>query len=306
MASKASRASKTSKKKKRSKYAVKVGALGPASYWLDLSELQRVKTRQYIKEGLQGYVRTDGINVPGARRIYKGLEASSGYDLRHIERWSLARLRHATVRIQALNTLTGRPFAILIPRTKKQRLAAQKFTGQNLPYQKEMIVPVQFTNRDVAIFRDNKVAIERKFPGGSKTLKQRFLFADYLQAGESAPVTFRGMVDITNRMMPYMPAKVYGQPAFYVLLTVQYGPIGNSAEYGGIPDLLFRYFSHYDPGMNQYPGHETFAEHVIGFQMVGTFAQMSAYEIQRDRLKTDRKKRNKLRFSKRSKATGRR
>lgn len=306
MASKASKASKAGKKKKRSKHAIKVGALGPAAHWLDLSVLQRAQTRQYIKEGLRGYTRTDGVKVPGARRIYKGLEASKGYDLRHIERWSAARLKTARNRIQSLNTLTGRPFAVLIPRTKKQRLEAQKFSGQNLPYQKEMIIPVQLTGRDKAIFRDSKVAIERKFPGGSKTLKQRFLFSDYLKSGESAPVTFSGMVGITKRMMPDMPAHVYGKPAFYTLVTVQYGPIGRSAEQEVILDLLRYYYTTYDPGTKGFPGHADFAEQVIGFQMVGTFAQMSAYEIQRDRLSIERKKRNKLRFSKRSKAIGRR
>ncbi len=116
-----------------------IGSLGPQPHWLRMSIADRQKTKNYIKNGLLGWTR-DGVKIPAARKIYSGLSAEHGYDLRHIERWSAAKLSTARNRIQSLNTLTSRPFAVLIPRSKKQRIAAQKFTGQTFPYQKEMIV----------------------------------------------------------------------------------------------------------------------------------------------------------------------
>ena len=310
-----------SKKKKRSKHAIKIGALGPKPYWLRMSIDERAITRQYIKEGLQGYIREDGTAIPGARRIYKGLEASKGYDLRHIERWSKQRLDYARRQVQALNTLTARPFSVVIPRTKKQRKEAQSFTGQNLPNQKEMIVPIQIQGRDIARFQNGKLSVERKFPSGSKTIHTRYLFADYMRPDENLrerlkdsdlsvgvldqPSTFREMQAITERMLLDMPLNVYGQPAYYTLLTVQYGPVGRSATKEKIMDLLVHYFTRYDPGGTAYKNHEEFVEQVIGFQMVGTFAQMAKYQIEREQRALARKKKNKLRFSKRARTTGR-
>src|ERR1700677_5215766 len=107
----------------------KIGAMGPQPHWLQMSIAEREKTKRYIKEGLAGYVRSDGISIPAARRIYSGLNAADGYDLRHVERWSAAKLDHARKRIQALNTLTSRPFSVIIPRNQAQRKAAQSYTG---------------------------------------------------------------------------------------------------------------------------------------------------------------------------------
>ena len=77
----------------------KLGSLGPQPHWLRMSVDQRQKTKNYIKNGLLGWVRDDGVKIPGARRIYEGLEAEKGFDLRHIERWSAQRLSIARNRI---------------------------------------------------------------------------------------------------------------------------------------------------------------------------------------------------------------
>jgi hypothetical protein len=302
----------------------KKGSAGPSTHWLNMSVAQRAKTKQYIKEGLNGHIRQDGVSIPGARRIFSGLDAKHGFDLRHVERWSAAKLNTARTRIQTLNTLTSRPFSVIVPRTKKQREAAKKFTGQDAPRQKEYITQVQIQGRDKARFLDGKVAIERKFPSGSKTIKQRFLFKDYLQPGESlkdllnsneglseadieedlaeetlqAPSTFRQMVEVTLRMLKDMPVKVYGEPAFYAIVSPQYGPIGRTATHGRVISLLQEYMNTYDPGGEEYRGHQQFAEVIVGFQMIGTKVQLTEYEIlQRERAERA-KERKRLRFSK--------
>jgi len=291
----------------------KIGSLGPQPHWMRLSIADRAKTKEYIKAGLQGYERSDGVSIPGARRLYEGLRASQGYDLRHIERWSAAKLKTARNRIQSLNTLTSRPFAIVIPRTTKQKIEAKKFTGQNQPHQKEFIAQIQVQGRDKVVFRKGKIGIERQFPSGSKTIKQRYLFRDYLRVNESlrellddeelddetldSPTTFREMREVTKRMMLEMPKNVYGQPAYFALITPQYGPIGRSVTHSKVLDLIDEYFSRYDPGGTGYKGHEEFAEHIIGFQMIGTKTQMDEFQRERARLKTFRKQQNKLRFN---------
>lgn len=273
----------------------KVGALGPQPYWLRMSLTERERTKQYIKESFNGYVRADGVAVPSLRRVYSGFDATHGYDLRHIERWPAAKLKSARNRIESLNTFTGRPFAVVTPHTKGQRRAVQNFTGQTLASQKAFIVPVQDPKRDEIHFKKGKIAVERKFPGGTKTLKQRFLFVDYMR---EQPQTFRQMRAVTKQMMKDMPKNVYGQPAFYTMLTRQYGPIGNSSSHARIPDLLEMYFNKYDKGGGFYKGHEAFAEQVIGYQMIGTKAQYTAFELETNRLRELRKQRRKLRFYK--------
>jgi hypothetical protein len=300
----------------------KLGTQGPQPYWLRMSVAERAKTKAYIKAGFQGYERADGVTIPSARRIYSGLDATHGYDLRHIERWPAAKLKTARERLQSLNTLTSRPFAIVIPRTAKQRKAAQRYTGQDLRYQKEMIVAVQDPKLDKIVFRENKVAVERTLKHGSKTIKQRYLFADYLlpeesleedeEEGEeetdetfSVPTSFLEMVAITKRMLPDMPKKYYGRDVYYTLLTTQYGPIGESFLHRRILEKLYEYHNTYGTSK----GHQAFAEAVIGFQMVGTYVSAVAYENLRSEAKANRKRLKKLSFSKamskRARKTGR-
>jgi hypothetical protein len=299
----------------------KLGSSGPQPHWLRMSIAERAKTKAYIKAGLQGYERVDGVIIPGARKIYRGLSASDGYRLDHIERWPASKLKTARERIQALNTLTSRPFAVVVPRTPKQRKAAQKYTGQDLPYQKEMIVTVQDPKLDKIVFRNNQVAVERTLKGGSKTIKQRYLFADYLEPDEEVggeeesdeetgeiydvPMTFLDMVKIAKRMLPDMPAKYYGRDVYYTILTTQYGPIGESFLHKRIIEKLFEYHNTYGTSK----GHTAFAEAVIGFQMVGTYVSAVAYENLRNQAKANRKRLKKLSFSKamskRARTTGR-
>ncbi len=271
----------------------KLGALGPQPHWLRMSVEQRERTKNYIKNGLLGWER-DGIKIPAARNIYHSLDAKDGFDLRHIERWPAAKLATARNRIQSLNTLTSRPFTVLIPRSKKQRIAAQKYTGQNLPNQKQMIVQVQDSKHDKAVFRGNQVAIERTMPKGSKTIKQRYLFRDYIPANE-IPVTFLEMRKVTEQMLPDMPEKYYGRDVYYTLITVQFGPIGESFLHEDILQGLGDYHLRYGVGDQ----HKQFAEQIIGFQMVGTFVSAAAYQIERDRQKGLRKLRKKLVFGQR-------
>lgn len=301
-----------------------IGSAGPTAAWLKMSVAQRERTKQYIKEGFNGYTRDDGVNVPGIRRIYSGFDAATGFDLRHIERWPAARIAKARNRIQSLNTLTGRPFDVITPRTAKQKKAARDFTGQTLKDQKAMIVQVQLQGKDKAVFKNGKVGIERQFPSGSKTIKQRYLFKDYLKPSESlrdaideeeiddeeitddildAPSTFSDMLDITRRMLVDMPKNVYGQPAYYTLLTVQYGPIGGSATHGKVLDLLRKYMNQYDPGSQLFKGHEKFVEQVIGFNMIGTKLQYAQYELAQRERERKRKERRKLRFTAKKKET---
>lgn len=268
-----------------------LGALGPQPHWLRLSLSQREKTKQYIKEGLQGWVRDDGVSIPGARRVYVGLSSRDGYDLRHIERWTAAKLARARERIQSINTLTSRPFTVLIPRSKKQRVAAQKFTGQNLSYQKEMIAQVQDPKIDRVKFKDNKVITEREFKSGSKAVQQRYLFSDYTT---DEPNTFLKMRAVTKKMLPDMPQKYFGRDVYYTIITTQYGPIGESVLHEDLLNHLVDYHNRYDPSRQ----HQHFAEQVIGFQMVGTYVSAAAYQRARDENKAKRKQMKKLRFAK--------
>lgn len=270
----------------------KLGALGPAAHWLDLSPAERAKTKQYIKDAFLGYETTSGIKIPSLRNVYRDFESRNGYDLRHIERWSATKLKAAREHIQSLNTLTSRPFAVLIPRTAKQKRQAQSFTGQNITRQKEFIVQVQDTKTDTAKFKNGKVTIERSFRDGEvKQIKQRYLFRDYLQRGEQMPVSFAQMRKVTERMLPDMPENHYKRWVYYTLTTAQYGPIGNPQPKKNVLDLLAEYHERYDNNRM----HKEFAEQIVGFTMIGTQAAATAYILQSDYRKRTKRK---LRFTK--------
>jgi len=308
----------------------KIGSLGPQPHWLRMSVSERAKTKEYIKSGLQGYERDDGTKIPGARRIFTGLAANEGFDLRHIERWPAAKLKTARHKIQTLNTLTSRPFAVIVPRSEKQKKEAQKFTGQNTRTQKEFITQVQIQSRDRAVFRKGKVGIERTFPSGSKTIKQRYLFRDYLRLDESlreqldeleefddeveleefddevldSPTTIREMIDVTKRMLLEMPKNVYGQLAYYSMITPLYGPFGRAVTHSKVLDLIADYALRYDPGGTSPHGRAAdFGEHIIGFQMIGNQSQKDQFQLERERIKRMRKERNKLRVTIKRKQT---
>ena len=275
-----------------SKSKKKLGALGPQPHWLRMSQLQRERTKQYIKEGLQGYTRPDGVKIPSARDLFRHMNASDGFDLRHIERWSAQKLASARQRVQAINTLTSRPFDVLHPRTHKQIKSAKTYTGQDMPQQKGFVVQVQNMKMDTATFRQNKVVVEREFKNGSKQVEQRFLFRDYNNGKQ--PITFPGMRRSTERMMKEMPEKYRGSKVYYTLITAQYGPIGRSIFKERLLEELSNYHSQYGNSSM----HRHFAEQVIGYQMVGTYAQAAKYQIEREHLPAHRKKMKKLRFAK--------
>jgi hypothetical protein len=97
-----------------------------------------------------------------------------------------------------------------------------------------------------------------------------------------------------EELLPPMPDRYRGQKVYYTLLSVQYGPLGRSVFRERLAEELMRYGARYDNN-NQHKG---FAEQIIGFQMVGTLAQASAYQNLRDEVKRNRKKLKKLRFQK--------
>jgi len=301
-----------------------------------MSVSQRERTKQYIKEGLRGYERTDGISIPGARRIYRGFDASYGYDLRHIERWPAARLKAAREHIQSINTLTGRPFAVIVPRSKKQRIAAQKYSGQDLPRQKEMIVAVQDPKIDKIVFRNNKVAVERTMRTGSKAIQQRYLFEDYLVPGEAARLLKEELQNELGKDLPDdrleeieeelsdLEEAIDSEPTLDMPVTFmqmrevtkrmlkdmpkkQYGRDVYytilTTQYGPVGESILHedvlsHLAYYHSTYGMDKQHVRFAEQVIGFQMVGTFVSATAYERERQRNKEKRKRLNKLRFSK--------
>jgi hypothetical protein len=270
---------------------LKKGSLGPQPYWLQMSVAERARTKQYIKESLQGYRRADGIDVPGLRKIYSGFTADNGFDLRHIERWPSSKMKSARKYIAQLNTLTGRSFQVLTPRTAKQKKAAKIFTGQDLQRQKKMIVAVQDAKHDTPKFKNNQVVIERKFPSGTKQIEQRYLFRDYNNGIQ--PITFIEMRRVTKTMLPDMPERYRGGWVYYTLLTVQYGSIGQSVPKKNIMDLLAEYHARYEKATQ----HQGFAETVIGYNMVGSDGQAMKYQIEREHQIRKRKQLKRLRFS---------
>ncbi len=268
------------------KRKTKIGALGPTPAWLKLSVPVRARVKTDIKLGLRL-----------ARKLYKGLTPDEGFDLRHVERWSAAKLKKARERIAQARTLTSRPYQLKTPTTRAQRKKLQTFTGQDLPYQTRFVVHVQDTKLDKVRIQRGQVTIVREYPSGAKGYQRVYRFRDY--NNNQQPATFNGMKRITRKMLADMPATIRKKPVYYILQTVPHGNIGSAVTKSRVMDLLERYHNQYDADKR----HTGFAEVVIGFYMTGSDAQTTREEKQRAQYRRFYAKNKKLVFTKPMKAT---
>lgn len=270
----------------------KIGAKGPTPAWLRLSIAQREKLKADIKLGFQGEER-NGIKIPGVRRVFTGYAADEGFDLRHIERWSAAKLSRARHDIAVIRTLSSRSFDVKTPVTRKQRKRLQTYTGQNRKTQKAYIVHVS-ENQKIRFIKGQLTEVKVHAGKKERSFRRLYLFEDY---SDFKPTTFEEMADVTMRMLPDMPDKIKGRGVFYALNSISLGAIGNYVRKSRILDLLAEFHQRYD-NSNMHKG---FGEAINGFVMSGTEVQIKKQEAQKRQYKSFYDPTKKLKFSERTK-----
>jgi hypothetical protein len=276
----------------------KLGQTGPSSYWLKLSPSEREHLKRDIKLGFKGEELPAGLKRPSVRRVFNDVTPDDGFDLRHIERWDLRKIKKARERIAMVRTLTARPFVVKTPTTAKQKRALKHYTNLDLDSYRSFIVPVQDNKLDRIRIQEGKVTMVREYPGGGKGYQRLYLFKDY--NGGKQPTTFNDMRRIVKKMLPDMPASIKGRDVSYILYTVPHGQIGNSASKDRVETLLTAYHNQYDA--NQ--AHKGFAESVTGIYMSGTDIQIAKAEKKLSDFKRSYRMTKKLRLSKRQRITG--
>ena len=99
--------------------------------------------------------------------------------------------------------------------------------------------------------------------------------------------------DCKNTGYVDVPARKTNGKIYYTLIAVQYGPIGESVMHEDVLRLLSQYYTRYEKDTDQ---HLDFAQQIIGFQMVGTYASAAQYQVARDAMGRQRRQMKKLRF----------
>lgn len=252
----------------------KLGALGPTSAWLRVPVGERAKLKVDIIDG-----------VKKSRRLFKGLTAADGFDLRHPERWSTQKLNKARTLNAITRTLENKPFVLKTPTTKKQRRSLQNMTGLTRKDQKSYPI-FDVAPKEKIRFQDGAVIRVHEFEDKKKIVRRNFLFVDYLEEDEEPPATFKEMRELTQRMLPDMPGSMGGQPVSYGLYTAPHGVLGQLGSKSRLLSLLDQFFVQYD-APDKEPQHKGFAQAVIGWYMTGT-------NIQGKRLKKEREKYSKF------------
>lgn len=201
----------------------------------------RKQVLRYLREAIRGVPRGEGpggVRLPGLRDIYQGFSREDGYDLRHIQRWSLARVQRVQELAKELNHLTSVPFRVMTPRTRQQKQTLRSFTRQFEPTQRRYIVHVETRNYAVRFARRGKqLEIFRPERFGGYGRMRFWMFADYLGYQAETQDEF---IEATTRMLPDMPD--WG----FFSLWGTYGVMGTPQPKKSLLAVLAQYFSEGD------------------------------------------------------------
>lgn len=255
---------------------------GPAAWFLDLTPDQRREQLAYLK-----------LTTKQLRKTFTGFDSEKGYDLRHPERWPAQRRAQVQAYGAYLHQLTSgdRPYLIVPARSKGQKRALQRRTGQGLRRQKAFILHTEAPSNTRVIFkRDRKtrrVEIEvRRAVRGGEIVVRDFLFRELVGY---QPFTFEEMQDALDEMLALehsdgalvMPPEFpedSGNEAYYSMLSELHGPISAPIPYSMLRAHLVQWQEEYGNTL-----HEGFAETLIGYRLQGTEGMADAEYNERDR-----------------------
>lgn len=259
----------------------------PAPWVLDIQDLstRRLRINQLRQD------------VQELRKIFRGFEARQGFDVRHPENWSAARVAKARRYGLRMRQLKSTPHVIARPRTQAQRDALMKHVAQPWPNQKAFIVHTPHPINTVVDYvlepavsipvyaaaltfvrqrpAQLRVQLVKQIHGG-ESLTQDFLFREILgyQPGLVGPGgTYRvgqnpweDMVRATRALLPFMPKTTMSartgeqEEAWYTFISMPHDSIGAAIRYSEIVNSLQFDFSRYS---------DSFAGLILGFRYQG-------------------------------------
>lgn len=231
------------------------------------------------------------------RRVYKGFEASEGYDATRTETWSAQRRRQVQDYGGRVHNLKSTQHVIVSARTAQQHRALRLKTGQLSPRQKAYVihVPAPESTR-VRFVRERGVKgvraeIVRKVTDGEVFIRE-YLFREVTG---SQPQTFKAMRSAMAKMLSRLPSTVAGEEAYYTLLSEPHGPISTPVPKSMLLEKFQDWHDEYGTAAYIRLGHEDFAEQVIGVRLMGTrteaFTEANERLDRRARYQLDRRAR---------------
>lgn len=230
-------------------------------------------------------------DVKALRKIFTGFEAKDGFDARHPENWSAARVAKARRYGVRLHNLQSSPHVIVRPRSTAQREALLRHVAQPWPNLKAFVVHTPHpANTQVEYVREPprllpfhvtlpgrvRVQLVKKIRGGAQ-LTRDYLFREILgyQPGLSGPGgrfrkgrnPWEDMIHATRLMLPYMPDTAIsaqtGKPeeAWYTFVSMPHDSIGAAIRKSDLLSVLRSDYSRYSEG---------FAGLILGFRYQGS------------------------------------
>lgn len=186
------------------------------------------------------------------REYFNNFESIHGYDLTDIRRWSLHEVRQVEKYGEYLHHLTSQPHSRVAPRSKKQKLSLQTFTGQNLSNQKAYVVHKTHPDEVVKVTPTGHVIITRELKDGKGTLRGDYYFFRTLLGWQ--PFTWDDVYAATGELLPYMPE------GMYFIYSTLHGEIDAPQPKRSLLQIIQRYRMEY----NQ----KNFAQTIAGFKRI--------------------------------------
>lgn len=233
-----------------------------------------------------------GRRSGGLRDYFSGFDASDGYDMRHPETLSAARVSSIRKYGAYLHTLQSQPYIKVSPGKRKGfKRALQERTGQYLKRHRSYVYHTDKPGVTRVTYREGVLEERQKLKPKVEIIRQYYFFRDF--NGGRQPKTFASMVSLVEKkMLKAMPER------YYTFWTDLHGAIGAPFPKSSLLRELQRY-------ENQYGTHKGFAEGLLGFVFQGTQDQADSEYVnrlnrrtQRERQKTQesRMRQQRLRF----------
>lgn len=230
-------------------------------------------------------------DVQALREVFTGFDATDGYDVRHPESWSAARVKRVQRYGIRLRALKASPHIIVRPRSEAQRIALLRHVAQPWPNMKAFVVhtphpkgtsvryvlePARLLPFHATKPAQLRVQLVRPIHGGRQYTRD-FLFREILgyQPGLSGPGgRFRrgrnpwdDMVYATRMLLPYLPDTAMSartrlpEEAWYTLISMPHDSIGGAIRKSELVNTLLQDYAHYS---------ESFAGLILGFRYQGS------------------------------------
>lgn len=197
-------------------------------------------------------VKTIAENVKNLRKVFRGFDAESGFNLHDMRSWPKARVKKVDQYAEYLNHLRSQPFTIVRARNRAQKDALLEFTGQTLPNQKAFVVHKPATDDRVEITRDGDISITRVLPEDKGIIRSEYYLFSALLGWR--PVTWDDLYKATVDMLPLMP------DGDYFIYSELHGEISTPHKKHMLPRLIQRMGEEYEE--------RDFAGTIIGFKRV--------------------------------------